>query len=486
MLIALRRRNSRNPRRATSPSLEALEPRLALATAAGATAGAVVSIAIVDGTLTVTGTDGPDRILIGQGGRPGYLSVVANGANRGRFGPVTGISVDGGAGNDTILVGPRVTLPAMLHGGPGDDRLRGGAGPDQLFGDEGNDTLIGSSGLDSLDGGTGSNSIVAPQKLGTIRVSASAGGESMGVLSRYYSTRSLSRSSTTATGPILVSPSDLSDPSVVAKLQATYRAGQAVALTLATQSQADQLGALLGQRGGVQWSSSVPQADLVVFRANLRPDGRTNETAEAFLPRTTSATPTSALSKRLGMQNALQALSKVLAASPVLPTPTPALTAAATLGDSSQNLLNLTNSYMSSVVNSDTYGDTVQVVNTAWAARSFQNQADLYYVQQEVDYGIGDPPTINEWDNSAATVVESLKRVPEHLPAKPRVDDGVNLVDQQRQLHRRREPRLEPEPGPQRVDLRQQDDQQLQDDRRPAGGHPQRHAVRPGVARVVV
>jgi len=48
------------------------------------------------------------------------------------------ITVDGGAGNDTI------------HGSNGSDRLLGGAGDDSLFGGAGNDTLTGGQGTDLL------------------------------------------------------------------------------------------------------------------------------------------------------------------------------------------------------------------------------------------------------------------------------------------------------------------------------------------------
>jgi Ca2+-binding RTX toxin-like protein len=58
------------------------------------------------------------------------------------------ITVDGGAGNDT------------LTGGDGNDTLIGGDGNDSLFGGSGDDVLIGGAGTDLLDGGAGHNVVI--------------------------------------------------------------------------------------------------------------------------------------------------------------------------------------------------------------------------------------------------------------------------------------------------------------------------------------
>lgn len=77
--------------------------------------------------LTVTGTDGPDRLLVGT---HSFLTV------------------DGAGGND------------VLTGGPGADLLMGGAGADTLIGGHGDDYLDGGSGADTLTGGNGSDTYV--------------------------------------------------------------------------------------------------------------------------------------------------------------------------------------------------------------------------------------------------------------------------------------------------------------------------------------
>jgi Ca2+-binding RTX toxin-like protein len=63
-------------------------------------------------------------------------------------------------GNDAIVVDPRVTKSAEIHGGAGDDVLVGGAGRDSLFGDDGNDYLVGGAGNDLLLGGAGDDRLL--------------------------------------------------------------------------------------------------------------------------------------------------------------------------------------------------------------------------------------------------------------------------------------------------------------------------------------
>ena len=131
------------------------------------------------------------------------------------------------------------------------------------------------------------------------------------------------------------------------------------------------------------------------------------------MPRTAAApgtTPT-ARARFLGSQNALGTLSRAFSATPLVPDPPPG-------GSAGMNLLQIANSYTSSVVSSDADGDQVQLVNTVWAVRSFQSQADLYYVLQEADYGVGDPQVLNDWQNSA-TNFTALQSPPTVLQAGP-------------------------------------------------------------------
>src|SRR3954447_23224986 len=181
MSAAPQSRNSRSHRRAVRPRLESLEPRLALA--ASATLGAAASVAIVGDTLTVVGTPGPDRIQISPTRLPGTVRVVLDGKMLGSYGPVASIDVSAGAGNDTVVVDPRITLPTRLDGGAGNDRLRGGSAPSVLLGGAGNDTLISNPIRDTFDGGPGRTRSVFLKSLGVIQVSPSVSGAALRALS---------------------------------------------------------------------------------------------------------------------------------------------------------------------------------------------------------------------------------------------------------------------------------------------------------------
>ena len=92
--------------------------------------------------------------------------------------PIAGFEVNTGAGDDAVVIGRTVPVPATIRGGDGDDVLVGGAAADKLIGGPGNDelngrgdddmliggsgddTLIGGSGDDILHGGPGHNSLV--------------------------------------------------------------------------------------------------------------------------------------------------------------------------------------------------------------------------------------------------------------------------------------------------------------------------------------
>lgn len=169
---------------------------------------------IVGDSLVIEGTPGDDRIVIRAARRPDTVRVVFNGIDVGRYGPVTEIVVNAGDGDDTVLVGPKVELPARLNGGPGNDRLRGGSGPDLVFGEEGDDLLIGTRGRDALDTGPGSNRLVVRRPMGKIHVGPSAAGDALRILPAAYTLRPLKghrHASASELGPIIVGGADLQD-----------------------------------------------------------------------------------------------------------------------------------------------------------------------------------------------------------------------------------------------------------------------------------
>jgi uncharacterized delta-60 repeat protein len=116
---------------------------------------APLSIAVGAGSLTVTGTDGNDRIEVGES--VGTLSAWLNGVGRvfASAGVLT-YRVDAHAGKDIVTIfSHSPSVPSVVHGGIGDDRLTGDGGADSLYGNAGNDRIDGGEGDDRLDGNGG-------------------------------------------------------------------------------------------------------------------------------------------------------------------------------------------------------------------------------------------------------------------------------------------------------------------------------------------
>jgi Ca2+-binding RTX toxin-like protein len=118
---------------------------------------------VVDGVLTIGGTDGDDHIKIIPKGRPSAsgatLQVIINGEKQ-TFTGIDSIVVYGNAGNDVIKLAGAIRVPATLDGGDGNDRLKGGKGDDVLLGGAGNDHLHGHQGNDILIGGEDSDRLI--------------------------------------------------------------------------------------------------------------------------------------------------------------------------------------------------------------------------------------------------------------------------------------------------------------------------------------
>jgi predicted extracellular nuclease len=121
-----------------------------IATAAGKSGSATVTIVVNDGTSTATVTIG---VKAGTGNND--LLLGGNGANM----------LFGGNGNDILTGNNGIDLLCggagndALTGGTGDDVLDSGAGNDILTGDNGNDVLSAGSGDDLLFGGNGNDSM---------------------------------------------------------------------------------------------------------------------------------------------------------------------------------------------------------------------------------------------------------------------------------------------------------------------------------------
>jgi predicted extracellular nuclease len=142
-----------------------------IATAAGQSGSAIVTILVDDGTTTATitigikagtsnndlllGANGADMLFGGNGkdilsGDNGIDLLCGGQGNDGLAGGSGDDTLDSGSGND-ILSGDNGN--DTLTGGSGDDLLLGGNGNDSMFGGSGNDILTGGSGADHFDGG---------------------------------------------------------------------------------------------------------------------------------------------------------------------------------------------------------------------------------------------------------------------------------------------------------------------------------------------
>jgi uncharacterized protein YkwD len=128
------------------------------------------TVNITYGTLTVTGTEGNDTIILGQS----QSSIFVNGAAYSRAG-VARIVVTAGGGDDVIRDGSG--FGAIIYGGlgndniasgTGNDRVYGGAGNDVINGGEGNDVLWGGGGTDTLIGGPGTNNVQQDSPAGAV------------------------------------------------------------------------------------------------------------------------------------------------------------------------------------------------------------------------------------------------------------------------------------------------------------------------------
>ncbi len=114
----------------------------------------VLSVSLFNGQLAIVGSTMADSIALDAAGST--LTLVFNGnASNFTLSQVHKISISAAGGNDTVTLTDAVSIPAIIHGGSGNDSLRGGAGPDSLLGEAGNDTLDGAGGADVMFGGAG-------------------------------------------------------------------------------------------------------------------------------------------------------------------------------------------------------------------------------------------------------------------------------------------------------------------------------------------
>ena len=207
---------------------ELLERRALMASVGGLS---VVEFALPAGgvELRVAGSDGADSIAVVAA--PGGLQVRDDLLNvSGTFaGAYRSIRVDGGAGDDRVLVDASVLTPAALHGGAGDDQLWGGSGADRLYGGDGADALDGGAGddvvvaigggtADRTTGGAGRDSFWLDAGRKSDQVADVAPEETLsGSVHRvgsYFTSQAIPRAAWTAARAVAVDGADLPDPAV--------------------------------------------------------------------------------------------------------------------------------------------------------------------------------------------------------------------------------------------------------------------------------
>ncbi|MEM1164854.1 MAG: hypothetical protein AAGI30_01030 [Planctomycetota bacterium] len=127
--------------------------------------------AVVTGnTFRLRGTDNFDSFVIEKSGN-NIVFKTENGPVHGSFNETSAdqILVELYRGNDSLFVGPGVSLPITVYGhngvdfietGDGDDIVYGSNDTDVIFGNDGNDRLYGGDGADILNGGNGDDSLV--------------------------------------------------------------------------------------------------------------------------------------------------------------------------------------------------------------------------------------------------------------------------------------------------------------------------------------
>jgi Ca2+-binding RTX toxin-like protein len=117
-----------------------------------------------DGILQIIGTEDNDFVIIEQLGR-NHLIVHANFLQNGNFETFAAANVAKiiaylHGGNDHLIIAGNVAVPAIVHGGAGNDLLKAGGGPSVLLGDEGDDILIGGRNRDIIIGGLGADFLI--------------------------------------------------------------------------------------------------------------------------------------------------------------------------------------------------------------------------------------------------------------------------------------------------------------------------------------
>ena len=110
-----------------------------------------------DSLIGIEGLEGStfDDTLYGRDGALSGFSLIGIEGNDTIFGGTSSEGIFGADGNDRLFGGDGNDV---VFGGLGNDAASGGAGNDSVFGEDGGDTIVGGGGIDTVDGGAGNDS----------------------------------------------------------------------------------------------------------------------------------------------------------------------------------------------------------------------------------------------------------------------------------------------------------------------------------------
>jgi Ca2+-binding RTX toxin-like protein len=143
-------------------------------------APAVGTASIVNNTLTVNGTNGPDAVTLAADATEVQVSFGAN-AFRFNLTDFNAISVALGDGNDqfTEPAGILADKHLTVDGGNGNDTIKTGDGADVIFGGNGNDNVDAGKGADTVSLGNGNDFFVWTPGEGSDAVNGNNGDDVM-------------------------------------------------------------------------------------------------------------------------------------------------------------------------------------------------------------------------------------------------------------------------------------------------------------------
>ena len=133
-------------------------------------------------SVTVNGTAGNDTVQVaGAAGSVSVTGLPATVTLAGAEGANDQLIVNGGAGNDVINAAGLAagTVQLTIDGGAGNDTITGSAGDDTLIGGDGNDTVIGGRGNDVAALGNGNDTFIWNPGDGSDTVDGGAGTDTL-------------------------------------------------------------------------------------------------------------------------------------------------------------------------------------------------------------------------------------------------------------------------------------------------------------------